>query len=60
MAHPDAVYPVTAALGPLLDIPGVFVFGSNDYYAPKIGNPFTYLVGQQTTTAANRIYRGRN
>jgi len=45
MAHPDAVYPVTAALGPLLDIPGFFVFGSNDYYAPKIGNPFTYLVG---------------
>ena len=35
MAHPDAVYPVTAALGPLLDIPGVpaigLVLGLYDY-----------------------------
>ncbi|NLT28947.1 MAG: metallophosphoesterase, partial [Propionibacterium sp.] len=28
----DAVEPVLTALGPLLDVPGVFVFGSNDYY----------------------------
>ena len=40
---------------PLLDIPGVFVFGSNDYYAPKIGNPFTTWVGPTNYTAANRI-----
>ncbi len=45
ISHPDSVYAVTAALGPLLDVPGVFVLGSNDYYAPKIGNPFQYLSG---------------
>jgi predicted MPP superfamily phosphohydrolase len=40
-----------AALGPLLDIlsgllavPGVFVFGSNDYLKPKFGNPLGYLL----------------
>lgn len=31
------------ALGPLLEFPGVFVAGSNDYYAGKPKNPFTYL-----------------
>lgn len=45
MSHPDAVYYVTKALGPLLDLPGVFVLGSNDYYAPALGNPFSYLTG---------------
>lgn len=33
------------ALGPLLDVPGVFVPGSNDYYAPKPANPLRYLAG---------------
>jgi predicted MPP superfamily phosphohydrolase len=31
------------ALDDLLDLPGFFVFGSNDYYAPKFKNPFSYL-----------------
>ena len=31
MAHPDAVPGVLRALQPLLDYPGAFVFGSNDY-----------------------------
>ena len=31
------------ALNELLDIPGLYVFGSNDYYAPKFKNPLTYL-----------------
>jgi hypothetical protein len=30
---------VLDALGPLLDVPGVFVLGSNDYYAPTLRNP---------------------
>ncbi|MGM7671103.1 metallophosphoesterase [Microbacterium sp. A93] len=33
------------ALDPLLDVPGVFVPGSNDYYAPKPANPLRYLAG---------------
>ena len=43
LAHRDA--PVTAlnALNELLDIPGLYVFGSNDYYAPKFKNPLSYL-----------------
>ena len=44
LAHPQAVPDVLAALAPLLDRPGVFVFGSNDYYAPQPKNPVRYLV----------------
>jgi predicted MPP superfamily phosphohydrolase len=43
LAHPDAVPFVLDALDPLLDLPGLFVFGSNDYYAPQFKNPFAYL-----------------
>jgi uncharacterized protein len=43
IAHPQAVPPFLAALGPLLDRPGAFVFGSNDLYAPKPRNPARYL-----------------
>jgi predicted MPP superfamily phosphohydrolase len=45
LAHRDAVDPVMAALDPLLDVPGVFVLGSNDYYAPRPINPLSYLAG---------------
>ncbi|WP_232660859.1 metallophosphoesterase [Pseudonocardia sp. TRM90224] len=45
LAHPRAVPSVVAALGGLLDRPGVFVFGSNDYFGPKPKNPARYLVG---------------
>lgn len=43
LAHPDSVPVVTGTLGRLLDKPGVFVWGSNDYYAPTFKNPVTYL-----------------
>ncbi len=43
IAHPDAVRPLLDALGPLLDRPGVFVYGSNDLYAPELKNPLRYL-----------------
>jgi len=43
LAHKDAVPVVLDALHPLFDIPGLFVFGSNDYYAPSFKNPFSYL-----------------
>ncbi|MDP9806261.1 putative MPP superfamily phosphohydrolase [Trueperella bonasi] len=45
LAEDQAREPVLDALGPLLDLPGVFVFGSNDYYAPVFKNPFRYLLG---------------
>ncbi|MGH4013010.1 MAG: metallophosphoesterase [Pseudonocardiaceae bacterium] len=43
LAHLRAVPAVLGALAPLLALPGVFVFGSNDYYAPKPKNPARYL-----------------
>ncbi|MFD0775467.1 metallophosphoesterase [Streptomonospora algeriensis] len=43
IAHPDAVEPFISALGPLLDRPGAFVFGSNDLFSPQLKNPARYL-----------------
>jgi predicted MPP superfamily phosphohydrolase len=44
LAHPGAVPYVLSALGRLLDVPGVYVWGSNDYYAPGFKNPLAYLL----------------
>ncbi len=44
LAHRDVVPVVTDCLGELLDVPGVFVFGSNDYYEPTLRNPVRYLL----------------
>ena len=43
LAHPRAVPATLNALGPLLDLPGLFVFGSNDYFGPTFKNPARYL-----------------
>ena len=43
IAHTGAVQPFLDALGPLLDRPGVFVYGSNDLYSPMPRNPLHYL-----------------
>lgn len=48
MAHQQAVASINSTLGPLLDRPGAFVLGSNDYYSPGFGNPLRYLVGPST------------
>ena len=45
LAHDDAVPHVLDALEPLLERPGAFVLGSNDYYAPHLVNPAQYLAG---------------
>jgi predicted MPP superfamily phosphohydrolase len=44
LAHEAAVPAVLGALGDLLDVPGVFVFGSNDYFSPTVRNPVRYLL----------------
>lgn len=44
LAHRDAVPVVTSSLGALLEVPGVFVFGSNDYFEPSLRNPLRYLL----------------
>jgi len=44
LAHRQSVAPLLDALGPLLDRPGVFVHGSNDYFEPGVRNPVKYLL----------------
>jgi predicted MPP superfamily phosphohydrolase len=43
ISHQQAVQPLMASLDPLRGVPGVFVFGSNDYWAPIFKNPARYL-----------------
>jgi predicted MPP superfamily phosphohydrolase len=43
MASPESVPGVLKALDPFLDVPGAFVFGSNDYTGPVWKNPLQYL-----------------
>jgi len=47
LAHLEAVPTVLSAYGELLSRPGVFVLGSNDYFAPTPRNPFSYLMRDQ-------------
>jgi predicted MPP superfamily phosphohydrolase len=44
IAHRRAVPCLADALAGLLDVPGVFVRGSNDYFAPTVKNPGRYLL----------------
>ncbi|MEE1930238.1 metallophosphoesterase [Streptomyces sp. TRM 70351] len=44
LSDPEAVPELLDALGPLLAFPGAYVFGSNDYYGPKLRNPARYLM----------------
>ncbi|WP_372734452.1 metallophosphoesterase, partial [Nocardioides sp.] len=44
LAHASAVPAVLDSLGALLEAPGVFVFGSNDYFSPTLRNPLRYLM----------------
>lgn len=44
LSHRDSVPYVLDSLGDLLGVPGVFVFGSNDYFEPTLRNPLRYLL----------------
>lgn len=48
LSDPGGVPETLAALGPLLEYPGAYVFGSNDYYAPRLRNPARYLLERAT------------
>ncbi len=54
LAHQDAVPFVLRSLGRLLDRPGVYVWGSNDYYAPTFKNPLSYLVRPSELTRPDK------
>lgn len=43
IAQTEAIFPLLAAWDTLRLVPGVFVFGSNDYFAPQLRNPLLYL-----------------
>ncbi|MCV7280870.1 metallophosphoesterase [Mycolicibacterium flavescens] len=43
LAHPKAVPAVVQSLSELLSVPGLFVFGSNDYFGPTPKNPLNYI-----------------
>ncbi|WP_232549089.1 metallophosphoesterase [Propioniciclava soli] len=45
ISSPQAVGPLMESLARLTDVPGVFVFGSNDYEGPRFKLPVGYLLG---------------
>jgi predicted MPP superfamily phosphohydrolase len=47
IADAGSVKPLLEALGPLLERPGIFVYGSNDLYSPLPKNPFKYFLGAE-------------
>lgn len=57
LAHLDAVPSVLRAYGDLLDLPGVFVFGSNDYFSPVRKNPVKYLTGGTGVSSDGTLQR---
>ena len=53
LAHLDAVDYVLESLDGLLDLPGVYVWGSNDYYGPTFKNPLRYVIEPGRTGDTN-------
>lgn len=43
LGHAEVLPRLRAMLAPFEGVPGVFVYGSNDYYGPVPKNPFTYF-----------------
>jgi uncharacterized protein len=44
IGHRESVEPLVQSLGALLALPGVFVFGSNDYWGPVLKSPLRYFL----------------
>ncbi len=55
LAGHGAVPAVVDSLGPLLDRPGAFVMGSNDYYAPQPKNPLRYFAEDHRTVIGDPL-----
>lgn len=55
LAGLDTVGPVLDALDPLLDRPGAFVPGNNDYYAPRPKNPLRYFVPEKNRVLGAKL-----
>ena len=54
LSHPKAVPAAVAAFGDLLDLPGAFVFGNNDFYAPVRKSPHRYFLPRQPSSPPPR------
>ncbi|WP_313021866.1 metallophosphoesterase [Mobilicoccus sp.] len=55
IAHPESIAPLMEAFAPLRGLPGAFVLGSNDYFAPGRKNPVDYLVRKRTKPRTPRL-----
>jgi len=55
LGHHDAIDSLLDSIAPLLEVPGVFVNGSNDYHSPTFRNPLSYLVKSSEPTHHNPI-----
>jgi predicted MPP superfamily phosphohydrolase len=45
LGHRIGLLGVKAALDPFKGVPGLYVWGSNDYWAPQLKSPFRYFAG---------------
>jgi predicted MPP superfamily phosphohydrolase len=55
LGHTKAIEPLLDCLQPLLEKPGVFVNGSNDYYAPVPKNPISYIFRASKEPKSRRL-----
>lgn len=55
IAHPRSIEPLMGALEPFRGLPGAFVLGSNDYFAPAPRNPMDYLVRKRPNPTSARL-----
>ena len=52
LSDEHAIPAALRAMGPLMEFPGAFVFGSNDYFYPKLKNPLRYFDDSHAKGAA--------
>jgi uncharacterized protein len=55
LGHSKAIEPLIECLKPLLEKPGAFVNGSNDYYAPIPKNPISYIFHASESPNSKRL-----
>ncbi len=55
IAHPESIQPLMRALAPFRGLPGAFVLGSNDYFAPGRKNPMDYLLRKKAKPRTPRL-----
>ncbi|MEO7234797.1 MAG: metallophosphoesterase [Lapillicoccus sp.] len=55
ISHPDSIPVALEAFRAFTGVPGVFVMGSNDYFAPKPKNPAHYLTTRLPSLAGRAV-----